>query len=280
MTYFLNFDQKFPELEERTPIFKTPTTYGEAGTYFAAYCSLEERESSIFFDVSRQLIKEIGDLRIPNKNNIEKENLCLKQIESEFKAKKDLWIVNKKVSVENSEQNICDERVVVRLAFKRQISLIRGFHFRNPLVDWNRPLVRINNPIEIKDYVEGGQFIRVGKYDGKTYALAWFQDDLHLFVWLPMKRSWKWNTLVSNVGYKGRFIIEFLKNTNQQIKNVMEKTDEVLKEYKDELRDIVTSSQSNPRQPSHYRNQKFQSLMLEIDMSPAVPAVGRLYEWL
>ncbi|CCU75950.1 CSEP0336 putative effector protein [Blumeria hordei DH14] len=280
MTYFLNFDQRFPELDEEIPIIKTPTTYREAGTYFSAYCSLEKDAFSIFLDVSRQLVKEIGDLRIPHKNNFEKEDFCFHQIESKFRAKKDPWICNKKVSVKNLKQNTCDERVVVKLAYDRRISLIRGFQFRNPFVNGQRPLVRLINPIEIKNYVEGGQFIRIGKYNGKTHALAWFQGNLHLFVWLEMKKSWKWKTLVSNVGYKGRFIIDFLRNTNPQIRNVMEKIDEVVKEYKDERQNIATSSQSEPREISSHHNQKLQSLMLEIYTSPAVPAVGHLYEWL
>ncbi|CCU75957.1 CSEP0337 putative effector protein [Blumeria hordei DH14] len=277
VTYTLNPDQKFPELDKSIPIFKTPTTYRQEGTYFTTYCSLEKSLPFIYQDVSQQLFRDLGDLQNPPSDNIERDESCFQHIKSQITFKQ-LPLRNNRISFSNLQQKICPENVIVRLAYNGRITLISGNRSRDSSIDSTKPIVKLENLLEIKNYVQGGKFIKTGKLDGKIYSLAWLQGHPHIFLWLKDEEMWKLDTSLGDVTHNRKFAIDFLIRTNLQIKVIMKKISAVAEEYKHSKRIGTTVWQPGPKKSISYHNQKCQSLMLKIDTRTEMLAEGYLHE--
>ncbi|VCU39309.1 Bgt-51773 [Blumeria graminis f. sp. tritici] len=278
MTHTLNPDQKFPEPSENIPIFKTPTTYHQAGTYFATYCSVDKTPSDIYYDIIQQLSEEMGELRNPSSKRNEREDSCFQHITRKMEEKKSSFFQKSGISTKYLDKNICPEKLIVRLAYNWRIYLILGNKSQSRGTSSRKPLVRLENPIEIENYVVNGEFISEGNMYSKTYSLAWFEDHLHLFVWNSKGKRWELETSPNNVSNNGKIIINFLRATNPQIKSIMENAHATLKEFRDKTRDKVARKQYEQKSTISYYNEKFQNHMLEIEMSAAISAKGRLSE--
>ncbi|CAD6499200.1 BgTH12-04852 [Blumeria graminis f. sp. triticale] len=276
-TFTLDPDQKFPELDKSVPIFKTPTTYRQAGTYFATYCSLENTLPFIYQVVFQQLSKDLGDLHNPLSYNIEGDDSCFQHIKSQITVRRSRLRKNK-ISIKYLEQKICPENVIFRLAYNGRITLISGTRSRAPLNNSTTHIVKLQDPLEIKNYVQGGKFIKIGKLDGKTYSLAWLQGHLHIFLWLQNEEMWKLDTSLGDVMHNRKFAIDFLRDTNLQIKLIMKKISAVAEEYKNSKRIDTAGAQTESKKSISFYNQKCQNLMLEIDTRTARLAEGYLHE--
>ncbi|SZF03486.1 unnamed protein product [Blumeria hordei] len=277
MTHILSPNQKFPEPDENIQIFKTPTTYRQAGTYFATYCSVDKTPSSIYQDIAQQLSEETGQVRDASSQNSEREESCFQHIKQKMEEMRS-FSSKSVISTKNLENYMCSEELIVRLAYNWRITLIRGNKSRTNGAASRQPLVRLENAIEIRNYVENGQFISVGEMYGKRYALAWFEGHLHMFVWDPKGNMWELETSPNNVRSNGKVIINFLRATNPQIGSIMDNAYATMKEFRREIRNRDAHAQHEQGMILSHYNQKCRERMLEIEMMAAVPAHGFLRE--
>ncbi|CAD6499174.1 BgTH12-04826 [Blumeria graminis f. sp. triticale] len=278
MTYTLNPNQKFPEPNENIPIFKTPTTYHQAGTYFAIYCSVDKTSSDIYHDIVLQLSEETGELRSPSSKNNEREEICFQHITRKMDEKKSSFFQKSGISTRYLDKNICPEKLIVQLAYNWRIYLIMGN--KSPLrgTASSKPQIRLESPIEIENYVENGELITEGNMNSERYSLAWFEDHLHMFAWNSKEKMWGLYTTPYNVRNNGRIIINFLRATNPQISNIMKNAYATLEEYRQESRNKVARKQHEQKKTISYYNERCRNHMSEIEMSTAISAKGRLWQ--
>ncbi|CCU75972.1 Bgh-specific protein [Blumeria hordei DH14] len=273
-SFNVNRSQMFPQPPKSAHILKTPTRVEGPGTYITAYCTFKAEPYHMYSYMEKLASGSIPGYYTPSIDPSSAQE-CLSYLNSQHQSMKGS-LEDVAINRKDDRDFWCSEKNIIGLALDGHIRLSGTIDLKTTLTSTHYPLVRLSPRLQMNKFTTYGEFIKVARMHGETYALAWLDDHLRLFKYQPRGDVWVITGINSNEMSTGTAMVGFIRHAYTQIDRLMTDMDDLAKDYSRLL------SETNGNDEPYYSrsiarlNKKSRGNMVVIERPVAITATGYL----